>query len=63
VLVLSPHPGRIIHEAPIPFSRERDLDIKMDTNFLALKRELTHLLHSRPGFDRSRLRFNSPDNP
>jgi NitT/TauT family transport system ATP-binding protein len=64
VLVLSPHPGRLIHEAPVPFARERDLDIKMDTNFLALKRELTHLLHSRPGFDRSRLRFDSSsENP
>jgi len=59
VLVLSPHPGRLVHEARVPFGRERALDIKLDTNFLALKRDLTRLLHSRPGFDRSRLRASS----
>jgi len=56
VLVLSPHPGRLVHEARVPFGRDRALDIKLDPNFLALKRDLTHLLHSRPSFDRSRLR-------
>jgi len=60
VLVLSPHPGRLVHEARVPFGRDRALDIKLDTNFLALKRDLTHLLHSRPSFDRSRLRSEIP---
>jgi hypothetical protein len=45
-----------VHETRVPFGRDRALDIKLDPNFLALKRNLTHLLHSRPSFDRSRLR-------
>jgi NitT/TauT family transport system ATP-binding protein len=60
VLVLSPHPGRLVHEARVPFGRDRALDIKLDPNFLALKRDLAHLLHSRPSFDRSRLRSEIP---
>jgi ABC-type nitrate/sulfonate/bicarbonate transport system ATPase subunit len=56
VLVLSAHPGHLVHETRVPFGRDRALDIKLDPNFLALKRNLTHLLHSRPSFDRSRLR-------
>jgi ABC-type nitrate/sulfonate/bicarbonate transport system ATPase subunit len=54
VLVFSAHPGRLIEETAIPFPDDRTLDIKLEPEFLRLKRHLLGLLHggSREGFDR-----------
>ncbi len=54
VLVFSAHPGRLIEEIAIPFPDDRTLDIKLEPEFLRLKRHLLDLLHggSRTGFDR-----------
>ncbi|MDD5200996.1 MAG: ABC transporter ATP-binding protein [Terrimicrobiaceae bacterium] len=58
ILVLSAHPGRIVREVSVDFPKERDLDLKLATDFLSMKRDLLHLLRSniKPAFDPALLR-------
>ncbi len=44
VLVLSAAPGRIIEEIHVPFPASRPLDIKLDAEFLRIKRHVLELL-------------------
>ncbi|WP_411826682.1 ABC transporter ATP-binding protein [Luteolibacter sp. AS25] len=53
VLVYSARPGRIIEEIDIPFSRDRELDIKFTPEFTQLKRHLLDLLHGSGSQDRN----------
>jgi NitT/TauT family transport system ATP-binding protein len=46
VLVLSPRPGRIIADVPVPFGEERPLELKVSDEFLRAKRQLFTLLHT-----------------
>jgi NitT/TauT family transport system ATP-binding protein len=46
ILVFSARPGRIIREIAVPFGPDRTLDLKLSDSFMALKREITGLLHS-----------------
>jgi NitT/TauT family transport system ATP-binding protein len=49
VIVLSPRPGRIIAEVSVPFARERRTsDLKLDADFLSLKRQIAGLLRHQP---------------
>ena len=45
VYVMSARPGRIKQEIDIPIARPRNLDMVMDGDFIALKRQLLGLLH------------------
>jgi NitT/TauT family transport system ATP-binding protein len=49
VLVMSPRPGRIIEEVPIPFSRPRSLDITGSPEFGRLAQYLRNLLGGGDG--------------
>jgi NitT/TauT family transport system ATP-binding protein len=42
---MSPRPGRIIADLANPLARPRDLDALTDPQFVALKRQILHLLH------------------
>ncbi len=55
VLVFSSHPGRLIEDLPVPFPPDRALDIKLEPEFIHLKRHLVHQLRSagRAAFDRN----------
>lgn len=56
ILVLSAHPGRLIREIEVPFPKDRTLEVKLEPDFLRLKRELIALLHGgRRTFDRAAL--------
>jgi NitT/TauT family transport system ATP-binding protein len=49
VIVISPRPGRIIAEMAVPFARDRrTADLKLDPEFLSLKRQLAKLLRHQP---------------
>jgi NitT/TauT family transport system ATP-binding protein len=49
VIVLSPRPGRIIAEIAVPFARDRrNAELKLDAEFVALKRRLSKLLRHQP---------------
>ena len=49
VIVLSPRPGRIIAEIGVPFARERrTAELKLDAEFLHLKRHVGGLLRHNP---------------
>jgi NitT/TauT family transport system ATP-binding protein len=49
VIVLSPRPGRIIAEVAVPFARDRrTADLKLDADFLSLKRQLAKWLRHQP---------------
>ena len=45
VLVMSPRPGRVVADLANPLARPRDLDVLTDPGFVALKRNILHLLH------------------
>ena len=45
VFVMSARPGRIKQEIVVPIPRPRSLDIVMDPEFIAVKREILRLLH------------------
>jgi NitT/TauT family transport system ATP-binding protein len=48
VIVLSPRPGRIIGDITVPFARaRRTADLKLDPDFVSLKRQLIGLLRHR----------------
>ena len=48
VIVLSPRPGRIIGDITVPFARDRrSAELKLDPDFLQLKRQLMALLRHR----------------
>jgi ABC-type nitrate/sulfonate/bicarbonate transport system ATPase subunit len=49
VLVMSPRPGRIVADLANPLARPRDLDALTDPQFVALKRQVLHLLHGGGG--------------
>lgn len=49
VLVFSARPGRIVRDLTVPFGPERPLDLKVQPEFLRLKRELFALLHHERG--------------
>ncbi|MBE2214228.1 MAG: ABC transporter ATP-binding protein [Opitutaceae bacterium] len=57
VLVFSARPGRIIRDLAVPFGPARPLELKVQPEFLQLRRELFGLLHqdSRSGTDRAEL--------
>ena len=57
VLVFSARPGRIVRDLAVPFGTVRDPELKLDPEFLRLKRELAGLLHPghRAGLDRTAL--------
>ena len=48
VAVMAPNPGRIKRIVDVPFPRPRDVDLKTDAVFQALRRELTHELRTSP---------------
>jgi len=49
VIVLSPRPGRIIADMAVPFVRDRrTADLKLDPEFLSLKRQLAKSLRHQP---------------
>jgi len=47
VLVMSHRPGRIIEEIKVPFTRPRDAEISVSSEFGALKHRCLSLLHTR----------------
>jgi ABC-type nitrate/sulfonate/bicarbonate transport system ATPase subunit len=49
VYVMSPRPGRIVAEVPVPFRRPRDLSLVGDAAFAREKAELLALLRGREG--------------
>jgi NitT/TauT family transport system ATP-binding protein len=52
VIVLSPRPGRITAELIVPFARERrTAELKLDPEFLAMKRQLAKSLRHQPSGD------------
>ena len=56
IMVFSARPGRIIREITVPFGAGRSLALKLDPEFLRLKREIIDLLHhAEPSFDREAL--------
>ena len=57
ILVFSARPGSIVRDLAVPFGPEREPELKLDPEFLRLKRELAGLLHPghRAGFDRTAL--------
>ena len=44
VYVMDTHPGQIKIEIPIPLPEHRDLDIKLSTKFVEIKRQIIHTL-------------------
>jgi ABC-type nitrate/sulfonate/bicarbonate transport system ATPase subunit len=44
IYIMSAHPGRIQAEIAIPFPEERPLDIKLDTEFVQIKRQIVQQL-------------------
>jgi NitT/TauT family transport system ATP-binding protein len=49
VIVLSPRPGRIIAEIAVPFARaRRNADLKLDADFVTLKRQVSGWLRHQP---------------
>lgn len=44
VYVMDTHPGRIKIEIPIPLPEHRDLDIKLSSKFVEIKRQIIHTL-------------------
>jgi NitT/TauT family transport system ATP-binding protein len=49
VLVMSPRPGRIVADYPVPFAYPRDPDLRFDPEFAALCGELSRALRGMPG--------------
>ncbi|SRR5579883_1900374 len=47
VYVMAANPGRIQLEVPIPLPEHRDLEIKMSPEFVSIKRQIIHALHSK----------------
>lgn len=48
VVVMAPNPGRVKRVVDVPFPRPRDIEVKTDPAFQALRRELTHELRASP---------------
>ncbi|XGW00389.1 MAG: ABC transporter ATP-binding protein [Leptolyngbya sp. BL-A-14] len=48
VYVMAANPGRIQLEVPIQLPEHRDLEIKMSPEFVGIKRQIIHALHSKP---------------
>jgi NitT/TauT family transport system ATP-binding protein len=48
VVVMAPNPGRVKRVVDVPFPRPRDIEIKTDPAFQALRRELIHELRASP---------------
>jgi NitT/TauT family transport system ATP-binding protein len=46
IIVLEPHPGRVLTEIDVPFGRSRGPEVKRDPRFLDLRDEIQDLLHS-----------------
>jgi NitT/TauT family transport system ATP-binding protein len=55
VLVYSARPGRILKEIAVQFGEERNLEVKMNGEFMRLKREIFELLHQDGRHDRKAL--------
>jgi NitT/TauT family transport system ATP-binding protein len=49
IVVLEPHPGRVLTEIDVPFGRSRGPEVKRDERFLDLRDEIQDLLHSTGG--------------
>jgi NitT/TauT family transport system ATP-binding protein len=48
VIVLSPRPGRILADITVPFARDRrTADLKLDSDFVQLKRQVMGLLRHK----------------
>ena len=45
VAVMASNPGRVRRIVHVPFGRPRDVELKTDPDFQALRRELSHELH------------------
>jgi len=52
-LVFSPRPGAIVEDIAVPFGVERTLDLKLSTEFIALKRQLLDRLRRETGAERT----------
>jgi len=48
IIVLSPHPGRIIQDIRVPFSRPRLPELTLEPDFLNLNQAILHLLRQMP---------------
>lgn len=48
IIVLSPHPGRIIQDIRIPFARPRLPELTLEPDFLNLNQAILHLLRQAP---------------
>jgi NitT/TauT family transport system ATP-binding protein len=46
IVVLEPHPGRVLTEIDVPFGRSRGPEVKRDERFLDLRDEIQDLLHT-----------------
>jgi ABC-type nitrate/sulfonate/bicarbonate transport system ATPase subunit len=46
--VMSPHPGKIQQETPIPLPSDRHLDLKLTPKFIEIKRHLIQTLRENP---------------
>jgi len=44
IYVMSAHPGRICSEFAIPFAEHRSMDIKMESEFIEMKRRIIKAL-------------------
>jgi len=57
VFVFSPRPGRVVDEVPVPFGAKRELSLKLNEEFLALKRKLLDTMSEgvERSYDRERL--------
>lgn len=54
ILVFSRRPGRVLEDVAVPFAKSADFSIKLNPEFLAMKRRLLDLLHSRGADDGAR---------
>jgi NitT/TauT family transport system ATP-binding protein len=54
ILVFSARPGRIVADLPVPFGSDRDLEIKLSSEFMTLKRQILDLLHHEQKTDLDR---------
>lgn len=48
IIVLSPHPGRIIQDIRVPFARPRLPELTLEPDFLNLNQAILHLLRQTP---------------
>jgi NitT/TauT family transport system ATP-binding protein len=53
VIVFSPRPGTIIEDVVVPFGDDRSLDLKLNTDFIAIRRRLLNRLRHDTSADHS----------